>query len=339
MVRSYNIYMVAHERIPQCLALACAAQRRRTLGQRADSVHVLFCKEQIVWTGLNRDVRAFGASFEGRCYAAARADVNNMQLHSGFGSQQRSALDGRHFRRNRARIQEVANAGTTSGNSGGRQLGDDLIILGVYCNRQLKLRGFTHSFVERLIVTAWKFGQARVRHEGLESDYAAGRQFSQSATIARNDSSPQPKVGDRRLFKRRALLVKLRRANGAWRGIEWHVKERRSAARGQSATAGSAALPISPAWLVEVDMNVNQARQHSQAAGIDFSRSSGKFGSNCTDPAFVNRNVRKNGSMRRNDSASANHQFCQRASPIALRKFKPVFNAAVTSAARTFSSG
>ena len=77
----------------------------------------------------------------------------------------------------------------------------------------------------------------------------------------------------------------------------------------------------------------------SEAEGIDFLCSTGKFRSNRADAAFVNRDVRCNGALRRNDSASANNQFCQCVSPIALRKFKPASNAAVTSAVRTLSSG
>ena len=53
-------------------------------------------------------------------------------------------------------------------------------------------------------------------------------------------------------------------------GVERHVEEQRAAARRQRAAAGGGAFPIGAAGLVEMDVNVDQARENmlSRVASI-----------------------------------------------------------------------
>ena len=56
----------------------------------------------------------------------------------------------------------------------------------------------------------------------------------------------------------------------ARRRVERHVEEQRAAAGRQRAAAGRRAFPLGAARLVEVQVHVDQAGQHEQAARIDL---------------------------------------------------------------------
>ncbi len=52
-------------------------------------------------------------------------------------------------------------------------------------------------------------------------------------------------------------------------GVERHVDDARAAAGRQGAGAGSPALPMSSAGVVEVHVGVDHAGQHMQSRGVD----------------------------------------------------------------------
>ncbi len=53
-----------------------------------------------------------------------------------------------------------------------------------------------HTFVEREIVRAWKFGQAGVGHEGFEADGSAVRKFFQRVHVAGDQAAPEREIGE-----------------------------------------------------------------------------------------------------------------------------------------------
>ena len=99
---------------------------------------------------------------------------------------------------------------------------------------------------------------------------AALGQFRQRVAIARDDAAPQGEVGDATPFERVALGVELAAFDRARRRVQRHVEEQRAAARRQRAAAGGRAFPLGAARLVEVHVDVDQARQDGESAGIDL---------------------------------------------------------------------
>ena len=64
--------------------LGGAAQRRCALGDDAEPLEIVFCKKQIMWAGLNRDIRPLRTALERFHHTAAGADMHNVQLRTGL---------------------------------------------------------------------------------------------------------------------------------------------------------------------------------------------------------------------------------------------------------------
>ena len=84
------------------------AQRRRAFRDGAEPLDIFFGEEQIVRASFDGNIRRLRAGLRGQRYAAARADVNDVQLRAGFARQQRGALDGFHFGDHRPRCEKIA---------------------------------------------------------------------------------------------------------------------------------------------------------------------------------------------------------------------------------------
>ncbi len=189
------------------------------------------------------------------------------------------SLDGLHFSNHGSRVQVIACAGAAGIARAPREPRRDLLALGVDRDRQSQPRRFAHAFVQREIVRARKFRQARIAEEGLEADHAAFRQRRQLAEVARHDSAPQREVRDGGAFQRRALLRKGRAIDGARRRVERHIEEGRAAPRCQRPASRRRAFPVGAARFVEVQVIVDHSGEDSQPARIDLTLRAGKLAS------------------------------------------------------------
>ncbi len=93
-------------------------------------------------------------------------------------------------------------------------------------------------------------------------------------------------------FQRGAFAVELARVDRAGRGVERHVEEERAAAGCQRAASGGGAFPFGAAGLVEVEMDVDDAWENMQSAGVDFFGGAGKVRADGGDPAVFDGEIR-----------------------------------------------
>ena len=83
MVAADDIDAAVSHGIPKKLLFGCVAQGRRTFRDGSNTLHVFTGERQIVRTGFDGDVRAAGARFESRRYAAPRADMDDVVSRRG----------------------------------------------------------------------------------------------------------------------------------------------------------------------------------------------------------------------------------------------------------------
>src|SRR5262245_51042017 len=92
-----------------------------------------------------------------------------------------------------------------------------------------------HSGTQGCFVRSREIVDSTVGHESFESDHAALLQLLEFVEIAGNEPAPKRKVHQRIRLCGSQFLIKGRRINCGWMGIEGHIEEHGPASRGQSA--------------------------------------------------------------------------------------------------------
>ena len=150
VIRGDDIDLAVEHFAPQLRVLVRIAQRRRALGGDAELLEIVLGEKQIVRTGFDRHVDAARARFGGHRDAAARADVNDVQLRAGLAGDIDGARDRLELGLDRARGEEVAARvdPVMLAASASRHL----LALGVDGHRQAEPRRLAHAVAQRLVV-------------------------------------------------------------------------------------------------------------------------------------------------------------------------------------------
>ena len=196
--------------------------------------------------------------------------MHDVQLHTCLARQQCRAMDSLDLRHDGPRVQVVENPAATFLDRTAGELACDLLALRMNRNRQSKLRGFAHCFVEGQIVRPWKLGQSRIAHECLEPDRTRFGEVRQHPSISWHDPSPQREISDRSRPQRRAFRREFTRPHRTRRGVQGHVEIQGSSARGKRPTPRGSAFPMLAPRLVEVYVNINDTRQNPEPPRVDF---------------------------------------------------------------------
>src|SRR5262249_35447175 len=107
------------------------------------------------------------------------------------------------------RLQKVTNASPALTCHAPPHRLDEFMVLRVDRDWQSQACSLAEAFPEREIVHTWKFGETGMTQEGLEAHHASLGEFCHLAEIARNNSAPHRKVGDRRGLERFAFCVEI----------------------------------------------------------------------------------------------------------------------------------
>jgi hypothetical protein len=288
MIGGHHVHAAAQQFGPERFLVVHRTERRRTFCHGAQSLDVLVGEEQVVGARLNRHVHAASPRLGRHCDATSATDMHDVEPRAGLAGKEERSVYRFELRDDRPRLEEGACSAV------GRPLSElarQLLVLGVHGDRQPKPCGFAQTFNEREIVGARKLRKARVRHERLEANDAPRGQFGHFANVARHESAPQRKVGDRRCLERRELLVEGPRGHRARRRIERHVEEQGTASGGKGAASSRASFPVRTTRLVEVQVNVDHAGQDEQACTIDLFPCGRDVVSDLDDAASLNRQV------------------------------------------------
>ena len=125
---------------------------------------------------------------------------------------------------------------------------------------------------------------AGARHECLETDDASCRQLFHALQIDGRQPAPESEVDTGAGLGRFPLGVEGGTVEGRRMGVEGHLGHGRRAADRAGGRAGCPAFPIGPPRLVEVNMDVDDARKDVQPAGIDLlARRARDLGGNLDD--------------------------------------------------------
>ena len=193
---------------------------------------------------------------------------------------------------------------------------------------------------QRHVIGARELGQTRVAHERLESDDSPLGHVGHVRHGAGHQPAPQREVCNGRGLERGAFAIELAHVHRAWGRIERHVEEERAAAGRKRAASRRTAFPVRPAGLVEVQVHVDQARHHQQAAGIDLQPAASDVRRHLANAAILDRHVRSLLTARRHHCSSADDQICHAGVPaMSSSTARPTASAAATSSSSTASSG
>ncbi len=318
---------------PQPRLLVGGPERGRALGDNSQALDVLLGEAEIVRTRLDRHVDATRHGLCSDRHALPRADVHQVQADAGLRREGQRAPNGVELGGDRPRSQEASRCAV------GHWL-EERAALGVDRHRQPEPRGFAHARFERAFVGRRKFRQTRIAHERLEANDAQRRHRGHLRDGAGDEAAPQCKVRDGRGLERRAFAVDGLRGHRAGRGVERHVHEDRPAAGRQRAAAGRGAFPLRSAWFIEMHVDVDSAREHEPATGVDFLARPGELPADLDDPSSLDRQIRVDYPLGSHESAAPNYEVDHdRLRARSSKNSRPALSAAATSASTTCSSG
>ena len=174
MIGGHDLDVASRQRRPERLHLAARPQRRRAFRQRAQRLRILFVEEQVVRTGLGRDVNAALTCLSDQGQTATGADVDDVECATGRLGEEQRATDGLDLGDNRPRRQVVAHPGPTVGRSLAPPARRSALSFSAWtATGRPSARRALHSLQQRGVVGGAKVVDPRVRHKGLEADHAS----------------------------------------------------------------------------------------------------------------------------------------------------------------------
>lgn len=100
---------------------------------------------------------------------------------------------------------------------------------------------------------------AGLDEEALESSNTSFHQRKQLVSIPRNNTAVEANINPALALAGGELLVEAMKCRGGRDGVQGHVNNGRHSTRGGSPRAGVEAFPFCAAWLIEVNMCVDEA--------------------------------------------------------------------------------
>src|SRR5437016_3491573 len=146
---------------------------------------------------------------------------------------------------------------------------DHLVALGMHTDERVEPRRHLESDREQAVGHAMKVLDAAFTHECLEPHDAAPGERRQLREVLGNHPAPEAKVDECLLGRDGDLRIEGRDGRGRWMGVERHLEDRGNAAARRTARPRLPSLPLGAARLVEVDVRINDAGEHDEAARVD----------------------------------------------------------------------
>ena len=136
--------------------------------------------------------------------------------------------------------------------------------------RQPERRQHRHGHAQIPFADVRELVNAGWTQKAFEAEHAGPGQRREIGGVARHDAAPETDIDVTSAMGGATLGVQAGHGRGRRNAVQRHVDERRDAARRRRARRRLEPFPIGAAWVVDMNVGVNQAGQHDVGARIDF---------------------------------------------------------------------
>jgi hypothetical protein len=180
--------------------------------------------------------------------------------------------------------------------------------LSMHDQKGIESRQLRHRFAQVLLRYILKLINTRRHQKTLKPNHTRCEHRRQLGRISRHDTAPKSHIYKTIVTRLVQLRFEARERSSRRYGVEWHVDQRRDAARSGSERRAVKALPLSSSGRVDVNVRIDESRHHDRLIGhfndlpvnVDVSRNVNNAPITNMDRTWTNF-VRQHYSLRAND--------------------------------------
>ena len=245
------------------------ADRRRALVGRRTIGNLFGAEREVVRASLDGDRNTLRACRGNGGQGVGRSEVHDVDAGTGVTRETHEHIDGRVLGRGWTAGQPCRIA---SGVLAGIGLAQQPRPFGMCQQWQTEPRQHRHGRTQVRLTDVRELVDTRRAEKTLEAEHAGPGQWLEIGGVARHHAAPEANIHMAPSASGAPLRVQPVDGRGRRNAVQRHVHQRRHAAGRRRARGGLETFPIGAAWIVDVDVRVDQARQHDVGARIDLAR-------------------------------------------------------------------